>query len=79
MYLPTVLADHLLETKNELKKIKEMGDSTYIYQNKLDKACFQQFMPYRDFKDWSRRAASDKVLRDKAFDTAKIQNMVDMK
>ena len=51
MYLPTVLADHLLETKNELKKIKEMGDSTYIYQNKLDKACFQQFMAYRDFKD----------------------------
>ena len=29
-------------TKNKrIKKIEETGDSRYIYQNELDKACFQ--------------------------------------
>ena len=28
-------------------------------------------MAYRDFKDLARRTASDRVLRDKAFDIAK--------
>ena len=28
-------------------------------------------MTYRDFKDLSRRTASDKILRDKAFNIAK--------
>ena len=28
-------------------------------------------MPYEDFKDLAKRAASDKVLRDKAFNIAK--------
>ena len=42
-----------------------------IYQNELDKACFQHDMTYGDFKDLPRRTASDKVLRDKAFNIAK--------
>ena len=28
-------------------------------------------MDYRDFKDWTRKTASDKILRDKAFNLAK--------
>ena len=36
-------------------------------------------MAYRDFKDLSRRTASDNVLRDKAFNIAKKQNMMDIK
>ena len=32
-----------------------------------------------DFKDLSRRAASDKILRDKAFNIAKNANMMDIK
>ena len=28
------------KNKERIKKIKETGDSTYIYQNELDKACF---------------------------------------
>ena len=28
-------------------------------------------MAYRDFKDLARRTTSDKILRDKAFNTAK--------
>ena len=42
-----------------------------IYKNELDKACFQHDMAYRDFKDLAKRTASDKVLRDKAFNVAK--------
>ena len=50
---------------------KERGDSRYIYQKKLDNACFQQDMLYGDFKDLNRRTIADKVLRGKAFNIAK--------
>ena len=33
-------------------------------------ACFQHDMAYGDFKDLARRAASDKILRDKTFNIA---------
>ena len=42
-----------------------------IYRNEIDKACFQYDMAYGDFKDLARRTASDKILRDKAFNIAK--------
>ena len=60
-------------TKNKvrIKKTKETRYSTYIYQNELDKAYFQQDMAYGDFKDLNRRTATDKLLRDKAFNIAK--------
>ena len=60
-------------TKNKewIQTFKETGDTNYIYKNKLDKACFQHDMAYGDFKDLARRTASDKVLRDKAFNIAK--------
>ena len=53
-----MLADHLLKTKKEFK-------------NELDKVCFQHDIAYGDFKDLARRTASDKVLRDTAFNIAK--------
>ena len=53
------------------KKIKETGASKYIYQNELDKACFQHSMAYGDFKDLNRRATTDKVLHDKTFNNTK--------
>ena len=31
---------------------------------KLDKACFQHDMAYGDFKDLTKRTASDEVLRE---------------
>ena len=56
-------------TKNNerIQKFKETGDTSYIYKNELDKACFQRDMAYGDFKDLTKRTAGDKVLRDKAF------------
>ena len=46
-------------TKNEerIETFKETVDSRYIYQNKLDKACFQHDTAYGDFKDLTRRSA----------------------
>ena len=55
------------KNKERIQKFKETGDSTYIYQNELDKTCFQHDMAYDDFKGLTRRTASDKILRDKAF------------
>ena len=56
----TVPGNHLLETK-----------CIYIYENELDKACFQHNMIYGSFIEWPERTASDKVLRDKAFHIVK--------
>ena len=59
------------KNKEGIKKFKETEDSRYIYQNELDKACFQHDMTYGDFKELTRRTASDKILRDKTFNIAK--------
>ena len=59
------------KNKEKIQKFKERGDSWYIYQNQLDKACFQHDVAYGDFKDLTRRTASDKTLHVKAFNIAK--------
>ena len=59
------------KNKERIQKVKETGDTSYIYKNEFDKACFQHDMAYEDFKDLKRRTASDKMLRDKAFNIAK--------
>ena len=56
--------------KERIKKIKQTGDTSYIYRNELDKACFQHDSAYADQKDLINRTRSDKVLRDKAYDIA---------
>ena len=62
-----------IKNKERIKKFKEIGDTTYIYKNELDKACFQHDMAYGDFKDLAKRTAADRVLRDKAFKIASNQ------
>ena len=57
--------------KERMQKFKETGDSRCIYQNELDKVCFQHDMAYGNFKDLTRRTASDKILHSKAFNIAK--------
>ena len=59
------------KSRERIQKFKETGDSQYLHQNELDRACFQHDMAYEDFKDLTRRRASDKILRDKAFDIDK--------
>ena len=62
-----------IRNKERTKKFKGTGDSRYIYQNQLDKACFQYDMAHGDFKDLNRRTTADKVFRDKAFNISKNQ------
>ena len=59
------------KNKERIQKFKETGDTSYIYKNELDKACFQHVMAYGDFNDLARRTAAHKNLRDKAFNIAK--------
>ena len=37
------------------------GKLSYIYENDLDKACFQHDMAYNKFKDLEKRTQSDTV------------------
>ena len=55
------------KNKERIRKFQEIGDTNCIYKNELDEACFRHDIAYGDFKDLARRRASDKVLRDKAF------------
>ena len=58
------------KNKERIQKFKDTRDIRYIYQNEIDKLCFQHYMTYKDFKDLLRRTASDKVLCDKTFNIA---------
>ena len=49
------LCGPLTKNKEKIQKIKETGDLKYIYQNKLDNACFQHSIVYGDFKDLLRK------------------------
>ena len=49
----------ITKNKEKIIKIKETGDSRYIYQNELDKVCFQHDTSYGDFKDLNRMTAAD--------------------
>ena len=57
--------------KKRIQKFKETRDSQYIYQNEVNKACFQHDMAYGDFKDLNRRTASNKTLRDEGLNIGK--------
>ena len=59
------------KSRERIQKLKETGDSRYIYQNELDKACLQHDTAYGDFKDLTERTAFDKIVHYKAFDIAK--------
>ena len=39
------------KNKERIQKFKGTGDTSCIYKNELDKACFQHDMAYGDFKD----------------------------
>ena len=59
------------KNKERIEKFTKTGNTDFIYKNELDKVCFRHDMAYGNFKDLTRRTASDKVLRDKAFNIAK--------
>ena len=65
-----MLVDLFTKNKERIQKFKETGDSRYIYQNELYKACFQHDMAYGDFKDLNGSTFADKSLRDKTLNIA---------
>ena len=66
------------KNKERIQKFKETGDSRYIYQNELHKACFQCDIAYEDFKDLTRRTASDKYCVIKHLILLKTQNVMNI-
>ena len=56
--------------RESFQKFMQVWDTGYIYQNYLDKACFQQYMGDVSYKDLVKGTKSDKVLRDKTFKIA---------
>ena len=64
------------KNKERIQKFKETGDTSYIYKNELDKACFQYDMAYGDFKD---KAYKDKDKQIKLLIMLRILNMMDIK
>ena len=53
--------------KERIKEFKRTGDTSYIYRNELDKACFKHDSAYANHKDLINRTEADKVLKDKAY------------
>ena len=58
------------KNKERIEKFMKTGNTDFIYNNELDKACFQHDMAYGKTKDLVRRTQLDKVLRDRAFKIA---------
>ena len=57
--------------KQRIQKLKETGDTNYIYKNELDKACFAHDAAYSNSKDLIKRTVADKTLKNRAFNIAK--------
>ena len=73
---------HFTKNKEEIEKFKETGGSKCIYKSEINKNCFQHDMndtAYGDCKVLPKRKVADEKLCDKAFNTAKVQNMMDAK
>ena len=58
------------KNKEKINKFMKTGNTDFIYENELDKACFQHDMAYGKSTDLIKRTQLDKVLRDKAFKIA---------
>ena len=54
----------------KIKKFKQTGNTSYIFKNVLDKACFKHDSAYADYKELTNRTQADNVLKDRAFEIA---------
>ena len=62
--------DPFTKHAERIKKFKQTGNTSYIFKNELDKACFKHDSAYADYKDLLNRTRADEVLRDRAYETA---------
>ena len=63
-------------TKNHeiIQKFYQAGNLKHFYRNELDKACFVHDAVYSDSKDLAISTISDKILKDRAYETARNRN-----
>ena len=59
----------IYSTSRDNPKIQKTWDLRSIYQKELDKACFSHDDAYADSKDLPKRTVSDKIFKDKAYET----------
>ena len=76
--LLTVLVEHLLQTKKPIKNLKKQEMQIIFTKMNFIRPVSNTIWP-RDFKDLKRRTASDKVVRDTAFNIAKYPKHFDKK
>ena len=60
--------------RERIQKFRETGNLKHLYRNELDKAYFAHDVAYSDSKDLAKRTISDKILKDRAYKTAKNGN-----
>ena len=53
--------DQFTKNKERIKEFKETGDSRFIYQNELDKPCFQDDIACGNFSRFSRYAVDKQI------------------
>ena len=53
-----------------IERFEQTGNTSYIFKNKLDKACFKHDSAYASYKDLLNRTRADKVLKNKAYEIA---------
>ena len=63
---------HLRKIVKEFKSLKEQVNLKFLYKNDLEKSCFAHDAAYSDSKDLAKRAITDKILRDAAYEIDKI-------
>ena len=55
------------KSKEKIETFMQTGNINFIYENELDKACFQHDVAYGKSKDLAKKTQSDKVFKVKAF------------
>ena len=53
------------------QKFRETVNLKHLYRKELDKVCFYRDAAYSDSKDLAKKTISDKILKDRAYETAR--------
>ena len=60
--------------RERIQKFREAGNLKQLYINELEKACFAHDAAYSNSKDLAKRTISDKILKDRSYETARNHN-----
>ena len=65
------MAELNLKQLGLIQKFRETCNLKHLYSNELDEACFAHDAEYSESKDLAKRTISDKILKDRAYETAR--------